>query len=71
MIELFVVVDDGVFGVNKLAGAHERIVGKGGNDECTMGGLLYVVKELVDGGSRYRGPVGEMEYHLGPNTGGD
>jgi hypothetical protein len=64
-------VDNGVSGVNKLAGAHERIVGKGGNNACTSGRLPYVVKELVDSGSRSHGPVGEMEYHLGPNTGGD
>ncbi len=56
---------------NKLACAQERIFGKGGNNVCTLGGLPYVVKELVDNGSRCRGPIGEMEHHLGPNAGGD
>jgi hypothetical protein len=71
MIDLFVVVDNGVSGINKLACAHERIVGEDGYNICTSGGLPYVVKELVDSGSCCRGSVGEMEYHLGPNAGGD
>jgi hypothetical protein len=63
--------NDGVSGINKLAGADERIAGKGGNNVCTLCGLLYVVKEFDDSGSRCRGPVGEMEYYLGWNTGWD
>ncbi len=67
---LFVIVDEGVSGINELAGAYERFFGKGGNNVCTRGGFLHIVKELVDSGSGCCGPVGEMEYHLGPNTGG-
>jgi hypothetical protein len=70
-VDLFVIIDDGVSGVNKFAGANERIVSKGGNDVCTSSGLPYIVKELVNSGSRCRGPVGEMECYLGRDTGGD
>jgi hypothetical protein len=71
IVDLFVVVDNGVSSINKLAGADERIVGEGGNKVCTLGGLPYVVKEFDDSGSHCSGPVGEMEYYLGRNTGGD
>ena len=71
ILDLFVIIDDAVSGINKPACAHERIVGRGGNNVCTSGGLPYVVKELVDGGNRRRGPIGEIEYHLGPNAGGN
>ncbi len=54
--------------MNKLVGADYRIVGKGGKDVCTLGGLPFVVKEFVDSGSGCCGPVGEMEYYHGRNT---
>jgi hypothetical protein len=62
MVDLFVVIDDGVSGINKLASADERIVGMGGNNVCTLSGLPYIVKEFVDSGSHCHGPIGEMEY---------
>ncbi len=71
IVDLFVIVDDSLSGGNKLAGADERIVGKGGNNVCTLDGLSYTVKEFIDSGSRCRGLVGEVEYYLGPNTSGD
>ncbi len=71
IVDLFVIVDNGVSSINKLAGADERIVGKGGNNVCTLGGFPYIVKEFVNSGSRCRGPVGEMKYFLGRDTGGD
>ncbi len=43
IVDLFVVIDDSVSSINKLAGAHERIVGKVGNDVHTLGGLLRIV----------------------------
>jgi hypothetical protein len=71
IVDFFVIVDGGVSSIIKLAGADERIVGEGGNNFCTSGWLPYVVKEFVDSGSRCHGPIGEMEYYLGWNTGGD
>ena len=71
IVDFFVVIDDSVSCIDKLAGADERIVGKGEDNVCTLGRLPYIAKEFVDSGSHCRGPVGEMEYYLGQNTGGD
>ncbi len=68
---MFVVIDDSSSCVDKLAGADERIVGKGGDNVCTLGGLLYVMEEFVDSGSRCRSLVKEVEDYRGPSTGGD
>jgi hypothetical protein len=64
LVDLFVIIDDGVSGINKLAGADERIVGKGGNNVCTLGGLPYIVNEFIDSGSHCRGPIRKMEDYL-------
>jgi hypothetical protein len=71
IVDLFVVVDDSVSCIDKLAGADERIVGKGEDNVCTLGRLPYIMEEFVDSGCRCCGPIREMEDYYGPSTSGD
>ncbi len=50
VIDLILVVDGCVACLNKIAGAEKRVCNQEWNNGDTVGELVFIVKQLVDGG---------------------